>query len=139
MAHRYISSNKRRMTGGGLQNTSGINAVAKIICSCSQYNPQYPYFQNNDTYATSGSCFMINAEQGLFVTNAHVVNQANEISIIMRSLNVIPIAAKVLGVLFEKDIAIVQINYNSIQDKQFVNATELCINHVLNIIFTSFD
>lgn len=84
------------------------NSVLQLIVVFSIYNPKKPY-KNPDDKKASGSGFFISAENGLLLTNGHVVD--NSISIIGRipKLGKIDLRIKLVRYCKDKDIALCQI------------------------------
>lgn len=95
------------------------NSVLQIKVVFTLDDPMKPYRTPNDKQA-SGSGFFINAENGIILTNAHVVD--NSISIIGRipKLSKINLRMKLIRYSKDKDIALCQIyneDLNKIKEK----------------------
>jgi S1-C subfamily serine protease len=89
------------------------NSVLQLICTRGSYNPFRPQQPPGDRKA-SGTGFIIDINNGLVITNAHVVSNAISISGRMMSLGEHDLSLRVISICREKDIALCQLNNEAI-------------------------
>lgn len=83
------------------------NAVVQIFAQVAEFNWLQPYAIANQTI-TSGSGFFIN-DQGMLITNAHVINQAKLLTCQIPSLGKEQFELEIVGVSFDRDIALLKL------------------------------
>ena len=89
------------------------NSVLQIICIRGSYNPFRPQQPPNDK-KVSGTGFIVDFDNGLLITNAHVVSNAISISGRMMFLGELDLSLRVISICREKDIALCQLNNEAI-------------------------
>jgi len=84
------------------------NSVFQVIVNEIIANPRRPYSQGNDDIA-NGSGFIIDAANGMVVTNAHVVMNALSISGRLPRFGKRDLGMEVVSVCQEKDLALIRV------------------------------
>lgn len=82
------------------------NAVVKILAQVIEYDWETPFQRGNDGQAV-GSGFFI-SQDGLFVTNAHVVESASKVWVTVPEEGEERFDATVVGVCFDSDLALLK-------------------------------
>eukprot|EP01102_Stenamoeba_stenopodia_P013232 TRINITY_DN4266_c0_g1_i2.p1 TRINITY_DN4266_c0_g1~~TRINITY_DN4266_c0_g1_i2.p1 ORF type:complete len:669 (-),score=173.24 TRINITY_DN4266_c0_g1_i2:127-2133(-) len=82
------------------------NAVVKIHCQVVPFDWEYPYRRADDLQGVGSGFFVTN--DGLIVTNAHVVEEAAKIWITVPANGETQYPAEVLGVCFDNDLAVLR-------------------------------
>lgn len=90
------------------------NSVMQLICIIGKYNVFRPQISPTDK-KVSGSGFIIDINNGLVITNAHVVSNAISISGHLSRLGDYDISLKLISICREKDIALCKISESDIQ------------------------
>ncbi len=83
------------------------NAVVQVFAQVSSFDWEQPY-RIESQYESRGTGFFIN-DEGYFVTNAHVVMDARSVWIHIPNLGKVSLAAKVIGICPEVDIALLRL------------------------------
>ncbi len=83
------------------------NSVVQIFSQVAEFNWLQPYATPAQGI-TSGSGFFIN-DQGVLITNAHVINQAKVITCQIPALGKEQFELEVIGVSFDRDIALLRL------------------------------
>ena len=105
------------------------NTVVQIFSQVGQFHWLEPYRPPVQSEC-SGSGFFI-SEQGYIITNAHVVDQAKAIYIQIPILGKERIRVKIVGISFERDLALLQIDDEGIETiKQALGKDKLPILHL---------
>jgi len=89
------------------------DAVVQVFAQVAGFNWQEPY-KVEEQYENRGSGFLID-ENGYFVTNAHVVDEAKFIWVYMPALGRQPLYAEIVGVSPIQDIALLRLKEKSLQ------------------------
>lgn len=84
------------------------NTVAQVFVQIAQFNWLQPYMTPQQGEA-AGSGFFID-ERGYFITNAHVVSESKGVAIQLPGLGKERFDATIVGVSFDRDIALVRVN-----------------------------
>jgi serine protease Do len=84
------------------------NTVAQVFVQVAQFNWLQPYMTPQQGEA-AGSGFFID-ERGYFITNAHVVSESKGVAIQLPGLGKERFDATIVGVSFDRDIALVRVN-----------------------------
>lgn len=90
------------------------NSVIQLICTKARYNPFRPQIPPSDGKA-SGSGFIIDIDNGLLLTNAHVVSNVISISGRMMLFGEYDLSLRVISICREKDVALCQLSLNDIK------------------------
>lgn len=90
----------------GLQETTR-NAVVQVFAQVAEFNWREPYKVRHE-YERRGSGFFIN-DQGYFITNAHIINEAKTIWIQVPAFGRKPLFAEVVGFCPERDLALLRV------------------------------
>lgn len=101
------------------------DSVIQLICIKASYNPYRPQNFPKDV-TVSGSAFIVDIENGLLITNSHVVEDSISISGKMQRLGDRTLSIRLVSICREKDLAVCQLSAEDIelimQDK---NSNEL--------------
>jgi len=89
------------------------NAVIQVFAQVGRFNWIEPY-NVVDQYEERGSGFFIN-DQGYFVTNAHVVDEAKYIWVQIPALGRKPLEAEIVGVCPDRDLALLRLRESELQ------------------------
>lgn len=93
-------------------------------------------FPDKKQFSSIGSGVIIDAKQGLIVTNAHVINQAKTISVTLNDGR--RYKAEAIGTDDLSDIALLQIHADNIKDIPLANSNELKIGDFVAAIGSPF-
>jgi len=85
------------------------NSVLQLICIRGSYNPFRPQMPASDRKA-SGTGFIVDIDNGLIITNAHVASNAISISGRMVRFGEYDLSIRVVSICREKDIALCQLS-----------------------------
>jgi S1-C subfamily serine protease len=86
------------------------NSVMQLVCTCRNVDPYNPWIYSSD-YVVYGSGFIIDIENGLIITNAHVVSNTFYIVGKLQALGSYMIDLEVISICVEKDIGLCRIIY----------------------------
>lgn len=89
------------------------NAVVQVFCEIAQFNWLQPYMTPAQGEA-SGTGFFIDGN-GYFLTNAHVISQAQAIAIQVPDFGKERLEAHIVAVCFDRDIALLRLNDDEIK------------------------
>ena len=89
------------------------NSVIQLICVKARYNPFRPQISPTDK-RTSGSGFIVDIDNGLLLTNSHVVSDTISISGRMMIFGEQDLSVRVISICREKDVALCQLSVKDI-------------------------
>lgn len=111
MAKKEIYVVQEGMYWGEIQLASQ-DAVVQVFAQVAGFNWEEPY-KIEDQYENRGSGFFID-DQGHFITNAHVVDEAKFVWVYMSALGRQPLYADIVGVSPTQDIALLRLKEKSL-------------------------
>lgn len=88
------------------------NAVVQVFAQVARFDWLQPY-KIESQFEGRGTGFLI-SDDGLFITNAHVVREARRIWVHIPLLGLVPLAAHVVGICPEADLALVRLSDDAI-------------------------
>lgn len=94
------------------------NTVAQVFVQIAQFNWLQPYVTPAQGEA-AGSGFFID-EKGYFITNAHVISEAKAIGIQVPGLGKERLDATLVGVSFDRDVALLKLTDESVEKVKIV-------------------
>lgn len=112
MAKKEIYVVQEGMYWGEIQLASQ-DAVVQVFAQVAGFNWEEPY-KVEEQYENRGSGFLIN-ENGFFITNAHVIEEAKFIWVYIPSLGRQPLYAEIVGVSPSQDIALLRLKEESLR------------------------
>ena len=89
------------------------NSVVQLICVKARYNPFRPQISPGDK-RSSGSGFIVDIDNGLLLTNSHVVSDTISISGRMMIFGEQDLSVRVISICREKDVALCQLSAKDI-------------------------
>ena len=90
------------------------NSVVQIICIVAGYKHTRPYMNPTDSKAR-GTGFIVDIDNGLIVTNAHVVANAISLSARIPKFGEEDLELKLLSICREKDLALCQLHHTIVK------------------------
>jgi serine protease Do len=88
------------------------NAVVQVFAQVARFDWLQPY-KIESQFESRGTGFLI-SDDGLFITNAHVVSEARRIWVHIPLLGLVPLAAHVVGICPETDLALLRLQEDAI-------------------------
>ena len=101
------------------------NTVVQVFSMIAEFDWLQPYRTPNQ-HAIRGSGFFIN-DQGDIITNAHVVDQAVAIWVLIPSLGKRPLKADIIGVCPDRDLALLRISEQEVHIVREILGTIPCL------------